>query len=32
MMNKYSQEIWNDNYRGPNDKTIEDTWKRFIQF
>jgi len=28
MMNKYSEEIWNDNYRGPGETTIEDTWKR----
>lgn len=28
MMNKYSEEIWNDNYRGPEETTIEDTWKR----
>ena len=28
MMNKYSREIWNDNYRGPKEETIENTWKR----
>lgn len=27
-MNSYSAEIWKDNYKGPNDNTIEDTWKR----
>lgn len=28
MMNKYSEEIWNDNYRGPNENSVQETWKR----
>ena len=28
MMNKYSEEIWTDNYKGPGEETIEQTWKR----
>ncbi len=28
MMNKYSKEIWNENYRGPGEETVENTWKR----
>jgi ribonucleoside-diphosphate reductase alpha chain len=27
-MNKYSKEIWSDNYRGPGEETVEQTWKR----
>jgi len=27
-MNKYSEEIWNDNYRGPGEDNVEQTWKR----
>lgn len=27
-MNKYSQEIWSDNYKAPGEETIDQTWKR----
>jgi len=27
-MNKYSEEIWVDNYKGPGETTVEQTWKR----
>ncbi len=28
MMDKYSKEIWLQNYRGPGEETVEQTWKR----
>ena len=28
MRQKISDEIWEQNYRGPNEHTLEDTWKR----
>lgn len=27
-MNKYSEEIWSDNYKAPGEETIEQTWRR----
>lgn len=30
-MDKFSQEIWEQNYRAPGEKTIDDTWKRIAR-
>jgi len=27
----FSEEIWNDNYRGPGEKTVIESWKRFAE-
>ena len=31
MINEFAKEIWQDNYKGPSDKTLEDTWRRLAK-